>query len=204
MSEPSKPPGEALSSTLIQVLSQASAAIAVVGVTGYGLLSAGAARAYEAVGIEPREIGLSSGVVLAQTTIGIGVVVAIMLAPIGIPQWRRGLRAKHFALLAAVNLVCTAALVVIVSGQARRDFRAGHRTDPLIGVLALPTPWHAGIAKPSWVGAGRADQTPLPPCALYLGTSDGVSVIYDHARRRTLRLPASQVAIEIQPRKEEC
>ncbi len=193
-----------VSSTLIQVLSQASAAIAVVGVTGYGLLSVGAARAYEVVGIEPREIGLSSGVVLAQTTIGIGVVVALMLAPIGVPRWRRGLRAKHFALIAGANLVLTAALVVVVSGQARRDFRSGHRTGPLIGVLALPTPWHAGIAKVSWVGVAGARQAPLPPCALYLGTSDGVSVIYDHARRHTLRLPASQVAIEIQPQADRC
>ena len=68
--------------------------------------------------------------VLAQTTIGIGVVVALMLALIGVPRWRRGLRAKHFALIAGANLVLTAALVVVVSGQARREFRSGHRTAP--------------------------------------------------------------------------
>jgi hypothetical protein len=184
-------------------LGQASAALGVVGVVGYGLLSAGAARAYGAVGIEPREVGLSSGAVLAQTTISIGVVVAIMLAPIVVPRFRRRLRPQHFAVLAGANLALTAFLVVLVSSQARRDFRAGHRTAPLLGWLALPSPWQARIATLAWTAPPPGLGSP-PSCALYLGTSDGVIVIHDHERGRTIRVPEAQIIVSIAPDLDHC
>jgi hypothetical protein len=61
----------------------ATAALAIAGALWFGLLSLGAVIAYGEVGVHLREIGLSSGTVLAQSAIGLSVaVVAISLIPI--------------------------------------------------------------------------------------------------------------------------
>lgn len=184
----------------------ASGLIAIAGVIGYGLLSAGASRAYEVVGVQPREIGLSSGVVLAQTTIAIGVVVVIMLAPavlgaVFFSGWLR--RGRHLAILAACNLLLTAAVVFTVSSQARSSLVAGRSTAPMLG-LALPSPWHASVAQIRWADKRPLDAEPLPPCALYLGSAEGTTVIYDHRRQQTLRIPDSMIVVSIRPRVEKC
>ncbi len=126
---------------LAQLAGLTSGATIMLGAIGYGLLSAGAAHAYAAVGVEPREIGMSSGVVLAQAAIAIGLVVVIMIAPAVAAMFFGRLRRSHdVAVLVAVNLALTAALVFHASSEARTSFQEGKRTPPILGPLALPPP----------------------------------------------------------------
>lgn len=203
----STPPGESSGSVGNDLTAWAtvlSAATAIGAVIEYGLLSIGAARTYQAIGVEPREIGLSSGVVLAQTTISIGAVAVLMIAPMTIAIFRGWFkRAHYFGILAAVNLVLTGALVVYASNEARSALEKGHSTPPLFGSLALPSPWHAEIARIVWLNESPANAG-SPTCVLYLGTADRVSVLYDHRHGRTLRVPDTAIVVTILPGVGRC
>ena len=57
-----------------------TAAFALSGALWFGLLSFGAAIAYEPAGVRPREIGLSSGTVLTQAAVGLVLWVVLLIA----------------------------------------------------------------------------------------------------------------------------
>jgi hypothetical protein len=128
-----------------------------------------------------------------------------MIAPAVAAMFFGRLRRSHdFAVLVAVNLALTAALVFHASSEARTSFQEGKRTPPILGPLALPPPWHAQIARIHWVNPPPASLGPVPGCGLYLGTADRVSVIYNRQQRRTLRVPDSRLVITILPGADTC
>jgi hypothetical protein len=77
-----------------------TAVFAIAGAFWFGLLSLAAAIAYAPAGVRPREIGLSSGTVLAQSAIGVAAwigiytVVTLLYSFILFRPWRRYIRRK--------------------------------------------------------------------------------------------------------------
>ena len=97
--------------------------------------------------------------------------------------------------------------------RTRHDLERGYspRYGPW-GTGPWATPWDASVARVFWASP-EARGPRLPPCVLYLGEANGVSVFYDPGpldgplgreswladRARTLRLPTSSVVVEIHP-----
>jgi hypothetical protein len=101
-----EPRGSKSNGQLTTVAGLTTAALAVAGVIWFGLLSLGAATAYGPAGVEPREIGLSSGTVLSQSAVGLALVVIVV---------------------ALVQLVIAGSKPVVTLGGGERQARS-HRT----------------------------------------------------------------------------
>ena len=165
--------------------------VALLGVfagLSYGLLSLACTLVYDALGIEPREVGLGSGAVLQQAGRGaIMTGVLFFLTQLAFAILTPGLVRRlppasrapttHMPLLRRLSLVLACAIssvgilfmTTFAVVKARRDMSAGHTPQKLADVL--PVPWHASIANVQWTGDVKKSPD-LPPCALYLGTAN--------------------------------
>lgn len=185
-------------------------ALAVAGAAWYGLLNFGAAIAYEPLGVQPREVGLGSSELLAQSAVGLAVALLVMVFGYGLQWsllWMFGIRDPpphrgpfRLAYL-AVGLVCAPVFVVSSALEARGDLRDGRRPASLFGT---GSPWRGEIATLAWAGAKPNDFGDLPPCALYLGEVDGTAVIYEPTQRRTMRMPSSTLIVTTRRDKAQC
>ena len=78
-------------------------------------------------------------------------------------------------------------------GKAVRDPRIG--VFPFLGVRAEP-------ALLTWTGRNRVPQ--VPHCVLYLGSSEGKLVVYDHRSSSTFRIPDNEAALQLQSEMSSC
>jgi hypothetical protein len=202
-----------------------SAFVGIAGLLWYCVASLAAGYVYEPLGVQPREVGLSSSTLVAQATIGllatflllaIGVVVAMFIllardvgafrhAQTEAEGWGQLIVlsvAGVFATAAGVlvSIVIALALLVFIASSERESLREGHSPGFIFG---LSPPWTGEVATLRWTGPAHL-VVGLPSCALYLGQADGTAVFFDAIRRRTLRVTTSTVLIETQPHRRSC
>jgi hypothetical protein len=194
-----------------------TAGVALVGALWFGLLSLGAAIAYEPAGVRPREIGLGSGTVLTQAGVGfvIGFVIwalgflAMMLAPWAYSRWRGGERPKWLS-RGLLGLALVPGVVIPVFGvqsdarRARDALREGERVGNPRLHIGIRNPWGGEIAEIAWAEKPPAGAPALPSCALYLGEAGGTAVFYSAADKRTWRLPSSTLVVKARPDRQSC
>jgi hypothetical protein len=209
---------------LASLAAPATAILAVAGAAWYGLLSLGAVIVYDPLGVQPREVGLTGGTVLAQSAIGLAaslvllfvlervtlfLTVLVTVRPVesaAVPDRRPSLL-RSLAFTSAI--IGTVAIFVVLwsSLDARDDLESGRR--PSSGILpgldpVFPSPWQGEIAEIDWAGDKPSGFGDLPSCALYLGQAGGIAVIYDPAKKDTLRIPSSAVIVTTQRDRDRC
>ena len=90
-----------------------------------------------------------------------------------------------------------------VAWWARSTLAEGRRP----ALPGLPDPGRADVALLEAIGSGAAS-TDLPECELYLGQADGTVILFvvpsDGTEKRTLRIPASSVHLDIRPGRDAC
>jgi hypothetical protein len=85
--------------------------------------------------------------------------------------------------------ISTTFVFAVLADHARDSLQQGKR--PYF-VPGFPSPWRAEVA---FLRRAGDRQIQLPDCALYLGQSDGTVVLLVKEADRTLRVPASAVAL---------
>jgi hypothetical protein len=145
----------------------ATAGLAVAGALWFGLLSLGAAIAYGAVGVHPREVGLSSGTVVVQSAIGLTIAILVLSLVQVVAALFERVRTSHNAKPATaakpfssisflvkgglILLVVALVFVIAEAWRARVILRDGHRTTS-IAPTGLPSPWGGQVADLAWAG----------------------------------------------------
>lgn len=208
-------------------LRKITAIVAIVGATAFGIHSLAAAWVYDPLGIQPRDVGLSSGTLLAQTSAGLVAALMLLLVLfVGVELVRaiRRFNKEHrgvdleasepgilsllfvelkvrvaAATVGAVILWIVAALGVYgySAVEARESFRHGERPRFIPG---FPAPWRGEVAFFQRRDANASSMD----CALYLGQADGIVVMYDASEDRTLRVPASTIRLELDHDRRRC
>lgn len=201
-----------------------TALVTVAAAAFYGAASLGARVAYEPLGVEPREIGLTAATVLAQSAIGVlaVIVLALLLYVLATRTASAVRRRRHRSaatgraaalaaprapglILVAVYLVAvalTCIVLLVASVAARQNIEQGIRPG---SVLGLPAIWPAEVATLRWATSGPAGEIQdRPSCVLYIGEANGTRVLYDAPHRRTLRIQSSDVAVEATRSKDRC
>jgi hypothetical protein len=193
--------------------------LALAGALWYGLQSLVAAWVYAPIGVHPRDIGLGSAALLSQATIGlialllslliIMLIVALIWAVRSAEKKYKGATDSFAAFDAvlevgitlfvwAVVWVFIAPLVLfLLADHARESIQDGKRPS----TFGFPTAWPAEVAFPQSIAP---DGPTLPFCVLYLGQAEGTAVLYDAAQKRTLRIPASSIGLNIEHDLKSC
>jgi hypothetical protein len=65
-------------------------------------------------------------------------------------------------------------------------------------------PWRADPATVYWIGPSPALDPVGGRCLMYLGQANSILVLYDVTARRSVRVPASQVLLAVDPATERC
>jgi hypothetical protein len=181
-----------------------TAALAIVGVFWFGLLSLAAWSAYSPAGVRPREIGLSSAAILSQAAIGPALVVAVSLIwAVFLGSNGRGTRSLIKWIIAA--LAVATFLTLLEAYLAQRALDKGRTSRGLF--LDDPirrSSWSGEIAELTWAQERPAGAPALPRCALYLGEAGGTAVFYSAPDNRTWRLPSSSVIVTTRPDRNSC
>jgi hypothetical protein len=206
---------------LASLAAPVTAILALGGVAWFALLSLGAGIVYDSVGVQPREVGLSSGTLLGQSAIGLAVVIVVVVvlerifyflvqaaavSPDGsaAPTRKRSLSPTVRLATTLLTVSTLATLIVLLNAlDAKSDLKAGRR--PTSALLpGLPSPWRGEIAKLAWSDKNPSGFGALPSCALYLGQADSTAVFYDPAKRRALRIPNSMVIVTTRRDVDRC
>lgn len=203
--------------TLSSVAGLVTAGVAIFGALWFGLLSYGAAIAYEPAGVRLREIGLGSGTVLSQAAVGVAIwgVIAVPIGALYVLWARVSLRARgikpgKWAVLGALGLVLFAVVAATVGNvlgnayRARDGLRKGERAEDARLTFGIRNPWGGEIARIDWAEVPPAGAPALPRCALYLGEAGGTAVFYSEADKRTWRLPSSALIVRARPDRKSC
>jgi hypothetical protein len=189
------------------------AAIGALGSAGtavmFALLRFSYERFYETFAIAPEDVGIDSARVLTQAafallaTSGLSAMVVLLLALVV----RRLRRPRSFLVFTVAGVVASLAIFLVkswsdaddaakcaarVDGQPTRNIRIGFGSvnTTLVGIRAerATVDWIAQTPAPS-----RLEGSP----AVFLGQADSTALIYLPVDRRTVRVPASSVAIRI-------
>jgi hypothetical protein len=119
----------------------------------------------------------------------------------------------HLLAFGALGLIVTFAAFGIAGYRAAGYVRGGKELPcgctNMFG-LNVALPWVSGsrgfmgveaqTAYVWWADGGRGRRPPLPEPAAYLGSADGLVVLYDVSRKATIRVPAQSVAFATEPR----
>jgi hypothetical protein len=115
---------------------------------------------------------------------------------------RQRLTILRLVVIGVISLGMGVSYVLTDGFSARVDFELGER--PSFFVSFLPTPWNGEVSDLAWASDKPPDLPQLPTCALYLGAADGVTVVYDHANKRTLRIPSATLIVTTHPDRDYC
>jgi len=107
-------------------------------------------------------------------------------------------------LMLPIGLLLTAGITLVFAHSLGGVAREG---DAVSNPTILGVPFLNVRAEPAlidWAEANRPRRRILPHCALYLGTSNGDSVFYDHRAHRTFHVPSSAASIDLRTDMESC
>jgi hypothetical protein len=201
--------------SLLPVLVSVSAAIL------YAVTATASNKVYSTLGISPADVGLTYGETLRRAASFVVSLVPLTAAGVFIVvvATRPFTRRPVLKLLRPVTTGVVAVMLVSVAitaatfwaPETSRFIAAGFSSFGGPGLTDF-SPWDARPAKVRWL---VRDHGPLPAgCMLYLGTADGVAVLYDAGERfglglrgeprapypktpRIWRVPTAETAIEI-------
>jgi hypothetical protein len=196
-----------------KVIGAAVAGLGVIGAFTFAAQRVAYERFYDQFGITPEDVGIDAKLVLTQTAAGL--VMPILLAALfWVPMLIILVMATSLSFRRALLVVVGA--VVVFSASLQFFLNAAHADDAArcaalpngqsVRSLRFNVPFGPPISRLG-VRAERAivrsadRSSPLPAWSdhtvIYLGTSDGVSVVFDPEARRTLLLPANSVDISV-------
>jgi hypothetical protein len=208
--EPSSKRGSASDEAFAWAAGHYTAILAIVGVLWFGLTSLAASIAYGPAGVAPREVGLNSSAVLAQSVISLLALLLLstlftamylaVFARLAPRSWKRAQKRRRRFVVS--YFACAAGLVLFAAFVSASRLQDGRRYD--LGRVPIPSPWQTQVADLAWSGGKPSDSIELPACAIYLGQADGTTVLYDPARETTIRIPSSLVVVTTRHDKDRC
>lgn len=106
-------------------------------------------------------------------------------------------------LTAAIGLIAFTQKTIVTADDLGEEARAGEKIDspsflglPILGLSADPA-----LIEMKGVDSSQFD---LPACVLYLGQSDGTTVVYDAVHLQTVQLPAEATTLSVQHSRTSC
>jgi hypothetical protein len=149
---------------------------------------------YAPLGLSPEDIGLDQVRLLATTTgmLLFTLLLLAMLLPV-FALFGRKLLWKHRWYVAAGAVALFVGLLVTFALVAREDVFAGHSISAASRVFL---PWDATVVQVRWIGGEQPPQDlDGLPCAMFLGSWEGVTFLVDPGNDRTLRVPTPDVVV---------
>lgn len=192
--------GGVLTSNLVVVVS-------LIGAVMYVGASLGQTAFYGRFGVDPAEVGLGYTETLTQLgrvflpVLVLGVVVFLMVASkINLPSLDPvGVVALLITITVLGLLVLTVGVPVWYTDKAEAVGRGEPlrpEADRLLTVVVNPLGIRAEPVRVTWTRRGGDDLYSFgSEKPIYLGRADGVTVLYDPARERTVRVPDTEVVI---------
>jgi len=108
----------------------------------------------------------------------------------------RVLRSTVLRILALFALILIPTAVAIVEEtQYTRSVRAGKPCDPSLDRLRVLSALRANLVTISWKDSKETKPALPTKPVLFLGSANGIAVIYDHSEHSTVRLPLSDIVL---------
>jgi hypothetical protein len=197
-------------------------ALTFIGILLYGILAYSYERFYEALGLEPHDVGLTYGTTLMRSS---GFIIEIVVATglfLFLPAWaarresrivdadnvRKGYRTVGSLFFFYVLVVILVPLPIFAS-RAANTLKSGKPVRPIQYIVPAPMTVLYIRADPVIVrSAVRRTESPAidrletcasaaQPCQLfYLGRNDQMAVIYDTSLQRSIHVPLTMVLLE--------
>ena len=189
-------------------------ALTLAGLVLYADLRLCAAIFYGRLGTKPEEVGLGYAETVAQSILGVGalVMLLVLMAILSQPGVLFGGGAQaHPTLTALLRHALTQTnwfpravalivvlLVVVLPLLALRSGVLAQRGKPVHLTLLSPFPLSAEVAM-VWITSPdyRLPTIDNETCALYLGTSQGVVLLYESGEEFTWRVPSSSIVLSV-------
>ena len=208
-------------------LTYVASLLALAGILVYALVSIAYDAFYRPLDVDPADVGISYGRVLAQSTgmvalngvlmlIVVGLAFLVLLLARRILRWRkRHILPLHRTIskiiLAAVlleGILLPGLLEAETAGEAASMVKAGRPVVPsgqwitVLPVRAEPVlvqPMNEAVARAisSQLDCNAAKEHSCSDHLLYLGQADGIAVLYNVARQRKIFLPLSSVVLHV-------
>ncbi len=179
----------------------------------YGIQYVSYSRYYGHLGVDPKDVGLTYGTVLASSTGIVSVFVLAALAAILAYHLyiRRifGPRARNPAFLPALVIGSGSVLfalasiaLVAVADRASHDTRQGRPVLPIrnqiVGLPLLTIRADPVVVRPvGEPGKNPAVEELTRRSLLYLGSANGLAVLYDHVGETSLYVPLASVILDV-------
>lgn len=197
--------------TPTQVIGALTAGLGLLGTIAFGVTRIAYERFYDQFGITPEDVGINGPRVLAQTGTGLATYAIMIGLPVLVAVFiarkvarRAKLRYRHIALwsFTAVSLGFLTLLVALAARASQAADCAARVDGDSVHGLRLNVPgFHvtlvsvrANRALVRWNDSAQAHGLQNGK-VVYLGTGESTAVVYDPAKKQTLRVPAGDVVI---------
>jgi hypothetical protein len=186
------------------VVANMVAALTLVAVVLYGLVSLGHQTFYSQFGLAPQDVGLGYGEALARAS-GFALYVLLVVALAFVSAWIGGVsrapRTRRWTrlniALVVFGVVLLAITVVVISRDAANAAKRGESVRPM---LAVGTGIRAEPVELAWIERPPDTLRSISRHQLvFLGRSDGTTYLYDVDDERTIQIPDGIAALSLSP-----
>jgi hypothetical protein len=178
-----------------------------IGALAYLVARSAQTSFYSKFGVEPDEVGLGYAATLSRAAnlllvlslvAGIVLTVAAVVRPARAPRGRR-LRAPTVGVALVALVLFAVWMRVAYTSDAHRVKRGRSLRPPGLStpgrVVTNPLGLRVEPVRVTWLGGSAGGYEFGHADVMYLGRADGIAVLFDPARRRTVRVPAGDVVL---------